>query len=213
MVALLAIAYVTLNLLKQPPKGMAVLLLVLSLCFIFGASLHGALSSYQRDRSWYEEWGANSQPHATQTLLEVADFLRIKSARDAIVASNNFCCSGAKWLDDELTRGLNDASYLRSNWESKWGGANSLLVAHSQRRFLIQSPRFLTGHNYPSPDLINRLRLSVHFANSPNSELIESLRSYGVSYFIVNLNQTPVRNWQRFGTVLISNSDYLLLEL
>jgi len=213
VLAILALAFGSLKLLKQSSKQTAALLLVPSLCFSFGASLYGARDSYQRDRSWYEEWGANSQPHAKRTLLEVADFLRLKIPRDAIVASNNFCCSGSRWLDDELRRGLNDELYLRSNWESKWGGANSLLVAHSQRRFLVQSPRFLTSYNYPSADLIERLRLSVRFANTPNMKLVGSLKSMGVSYFVVNLNQTLVRNWGRFGTVLVANRDFLLLEL
>jgi F0F1-type ATP synthase assembly protein I len=210
---LLVAVYVALRFRNKPLIESLSVLLVLSMSFTFGSSLFGSRESYQRDRSWYEDWGFNSQPHATQTLLEVAEYLRRESPRDAIVASNNFCCSGSSWLEDELQLGISDKSYLRSHKDSKWGGANSLLVAYSQRRFLVQSPRFLTGYNYPSEDLQKRLRLSVDFANSPSPELVESLRSYGVSYFIVNLNQTPVRNWEKFGTVLVSNSDFLLLEL
>lgn len=210
---LLVAVYVALRFRSKPLIESISVLLVLSFSFAFGASLLGSRDSYQRDRSWYEDWALNSQPHATQTLLEVADFLHLESPRGAIVASNNFCCSGSSWLEDELQLGISDKSYLRSHKESKWGGGNSLLVAYSQRRFLVQSPRFLTGYNYPSEDLQKRLRLSVDFATSPSPELVESLRSYGVSYFIVNLNQTPVRNWEKFGTVLVSNSDFLLLEL
>jgi hypothetical protein len=188
-------------------------LLVLSLSFNFGALLLGSHENYQRERSWFENWSSNSQPHAAKSLNEVADFLRLSSSRDAIAASNNFCCSGSNWFDEMLHQGQADEMYLRSHDGHKWGGDNSLLVAHSQRRFLVQSPRFLTAYTFPAEDLIRRIRLSVDFANSPSSELVESLRSYGVSYFIVNLDQTPVRNWQRFGTVLVSNSDFLLLEL
>jgi hypothetical protein len=210
---LLIVVYIALMFSSKPLIESLSVLLVLSVSFAFGSSLFGSRESYQRNRSWYEDWAVNSQPHATQTLLEVADFLRLESPRGAIVASNNFCCSGSSWLEDELQLGISDKSYLRSHKESKWGGGNSLLVAYSQRRFLVQSPRFLTGHNYPSEDLQKRLRSSVDFAASPSPELVESLRSYGVSYFVVNLNQTPVRNWEKLGTVLVSNSDFLLLEL
>jgi hypothetical protein len=210
---LLVAAYVALRFRSKPFTESISVLLVLSLSFTFGASLFGSRENHQRERSWFENWSSNSQPHATESLNEVAEFLRLSSSRDVIAASNNFCCSGSNWFDEMLHQGRADERYLRSHDGPKWGGDNSLLVAHSQRRFLVQSPRFLTSYGYPAEDLIRRIHLSVDFANSPSSELIESLRSYGVSYFIVNLNQTPVRNWQRFGTVLISNSDFLLLEL
>jgi len=210
---LLVVAYVVMRFRRKPIIEAISVLLVLSLSFNFGAPLFGSHENYQRERSWFENWSSNSQPHATESLNEVAEFLRLSSSRDAIAASNNFCCSGSNWFDEMLHEGQADEMYLRSHDGRKWGGDNSLLVAHSQRRFLVQSPRFLTGYTYPAEDLIRRIRLSVDFANSPNPELVESLRSYGVNYFIVNLNQTPIRNWHRFGTVLVSNSDFLLLEL
>jgi hypothetical protein len=197
------------------PRNVSALgvLLVVSLGFNFGSELRGSIADLQRDRSWYEQWSSNSQPHASASLVEIGDFIRQHTAPEAVIASNNFCCAGSDWLEDDLQRGLTDEDYLRSHDDPKWGGGNSLLVAHSQRRFFVQSPRFLTGYAYPSDELVMRLRSSVKFANAPDLETANQLRSAGVGYFVVNLNLTVVRDWAQYGKVLTSNSDFVLLQL
>jgi hypothetical protein len=91
------------------------------------------------------------------------------------------------------------------------GGANFLLPAHTQRRFLIQGPRFVF-QNF-SNNLEDRMQLSLGFANNPTTDTILKLKKYGVKGFVVNLSLTQIRDWSQFANTLYANDEFVFMTL
>ena len=151
--------------------------------------------------------GSNSAPNPTIDLLALADFVRQNTAPDSIFASNNFCCAGDTWFNSVLE----EPTYTG---ESALGGANYLLPASLQRRFLIQGPRFQINCCIEQfPDHIKRLRLSLEFANNPSNAVLNKLKQYSVKFFVVNKSLTDVRDWQDFSTIVYENGEFVLLQI
>ena len=122
----------------------------------------------------------NSNVNPSHDLQQLGEFVRENTKTDAVFASNNFCCEGKSWLTDFLK----NPTYAG---ESALGGANYLLPASLQRRFFIQGVRFQIGCCIESfPQHIQRLRLSLEFANTPSRASTDALRRNGVDYFIIN---------------------------
>jgi hypothetical protein len=156
----------------------------------------------------YEQSVVNAAPHADLDLRNMATFISHNTKSDIVLASNNFCCFGDSWFNNDL------ALYASGNLvkgESSFGGANFLLPAHSKRRFLIQGPRFM-GAN-PSAELVKRMHLSLEFANSPTIDDVKKLKEYHVSAFVVNLSLTKMRDWSEFAVTKYSNEKFSLLML
>jgi len=140
-------------------------------------------------------------------LRELGDFVRRELPRGVVLASNNFCCFGESWIDKPTT----------ANSRAAFGGANFQLSAETQRRFLAQGLLF-GGAYYRSPPRLNedeerRLRLSLSFANSPSLQDLTSLREFGVTHFIVNLQLTDHLDWSEFGSVIFRVDEFIIIEL
>jgi hypothetical protein len=151
---------------------------------------------------------------------DMAQYIRENSTFDAIMASNNFCqfdvdkyCAGTMWFDKDLEKYHANSRLLLLDTPNKFGGSNYSLVANSRRRFLVQGLRFISLYEYPNAEMINRMKVSIDFANYPSARSLQELKSYGVAGFVVNLDQTLNRNWLPFATETYSNSTYAYLQL
>lgn len=188
-----------------------VALLVSLMSFITG----GYLDSYRKSLAWgpsiYENWSGNSSPFSQNDLRRLAEWIRSNTPKDAVLASNNFCCAGVKWWNEiKSDPELHRKTVFR---EEKWGGANFLLPAETRRRFLIQGLRFQVGYGVPTEEQIDRLTTSLEFANSPSSKSLHKLLDYGVSGFVVNLSLTEQDDWSQFATERVRHGDFVFLEL
>jgi hypothetical protein len=151
--------------------------------------------------------GSNSAPNPTSDLLALGDFVRSYTPSNAIFASNNFCCSGENWFNSIL----NKPTYFG---ESALGGANYLLPASLQRRFLIQGPRFQINCCIDKfPDHIKRMSLSLKFANNPSDEVLNELKQYSVEFYVVNKSLTNLHSWQDFAKTIYENGEFILLKI
>ena len=151
---------------------------------------------------------------------DMSRYIRIMTAVDAVMASNNFCqvevdkhCFGTMWFDTELEKYSDNKKLLLLDTPDKFGGSNYSLVANSRRRFLVQGLRFISLYEYPDAEMIKRMKVSIAFANSPSARSFQELKSYGVSGFVVNLHQTLNRNWMPFAFETYRNSTYAYLQL
>jgi hypothetical protein len=156
----------------------------------------------------YEASGGNSAPHANPNLRLLSAFVKSNTDSDIVLASNNFCCPGSAWFDKDLLELR--AGNLNFD-ESSLGGANFLLPAYTQRKFLVQGPRFVY-QNF-SNDLEDRMKLSLGFANNPTMDTVLKLKTYGVKGFVVNLSLTQIRDWSQFANTLYANDEFVFMTL
>jgi len=172
------------------------------------------MNGYRQAATWgagiYTSSGANAAAFGSGGLDEVSKYIRRMTPQDTVLASNNFCCFGESWFSSTEANNFRGPG---ENWEQALGGANYLLTANTQRRFLLQGLRFQTGYRPPTADQINRMRLSLAFANRPSKREVEDLKSYGVSGFIVNLSLTDRRDWSEFAVERFRSDDFVYLEL
>jgi hypothetical protein len=161
-------------------------------------SLAGVLFSFQIDDflatnakgiEWYAVRENTESNFGTNDLIEVGKFIRDKTDRDLILASNNFY------------------------QEFKQGGANYLLPVETRRRFLLQGLRFQTGLAEPSIEQTKRMDLSIEFAENPSSLSLKRLKEYGVEGYVVNLALTDRRDWSEFANESFRSGDFVFLVL
>jgi hypothetical protein len=141
----------------------------------------------------------------------VAYWLRTNSPRAALVASNYFCdaCAGEDWIDEDIDRFSRDIQPLKYSW----GGSNYVLPSLSERSFLIQGPRFLTGMGGLSEESERRLRLSLEFANQSSVRAYDELRERGVSFFVIDRSTSTSDSWREFGRVEFENERFSVVNL
>ena len=144
-----------------------------------------------------EEYLSTTQVASVEDVSALT-WLRNSSPSTAIVATNRFLC------DNVEPCSFDDSSYLIS--------------AVARRRVLVEGPRFVIGGR-PYPDWIKeRITLSVRFANSPNHTDLESLRRYGVSWFVVDetfldSGAVDAAAWTSFGNVRYHRDGVAIVEL
>ena len=149
----------------------------------------------------------NAAANATVDLNSVAEFARSMSTVHDVFASNNFCCFGDTWWKETLSNPV-------FGTVSSMGGANYLLPAITQRRFLIQGMRFQIFYGLPSfSEHIQRMNISLRFANDPDQPTKQALVDYGVKYFIVNKQLTLVTDWSVYAKTIYENKSFALLAL
>jgi hypothetical protein len=199
------------------------------------------LDSSRRATTWGPSvsvnWALNDSPMPSDDLREVGTWIRSNTDSATILASNEFCCFGDEWwteiannleahVSGELKwwRVLEDTPWgiaLRDEYgegifggalpDTRLGGDNYLLAGESRRRQLIQGLKHQA--KTPTADQMNRMNLSITFANNPNASVLEGLKSYGVSGFVVNLSLTDHRDWSAFATELFRSGNYAFLSL
>jgi hypothetical protein len=206
----LTFARVTRNSPRSTTVGFA-LPVGLALCLSVASSVERR-SSVEREIDVTAAFDASHPDTATS---EVGKFLRESTPRDAIVASNSFCCSGTEWLADKL-RELQEfsRSYNLSDYgENSYGGANYQLASVSRRQFLIAGPRFI-GMFTGNGTLGSRLEASVLFGATGSSRYAAKLRDDGSDLFVVDkaaLGDLVVPAFEE--RTIFENSRYLVLDL
>lgn len=165
------------------------------------------VNSSSIEQEFYSPGLINAAANATADLNSVAEFARSESSVHDVFASNNFCCFGDAWWKETLSKPVYGT-------ESSMGGANYLLPAITQRRFLIQGMRFQIFYGLNGFDEhIRRMNLSMRFANDPDQATRNALLDYGVKYFIVNKQLTLVSDWSLFARTIYENKSFILLAL
>jgi len=186
-------------------SGMAVMLVLgATSSWLDKASYNLGLRSSDTVSSGGED--INRSARRSAEIIALGEFVRTNTKESAVFATNNFCCFGERWLIAPTSR----------NRQSVGGGANYQLGAETRRRFLIQGPFFLVAYRpnkQLSTDEYQRLTTSLSFANSPTLSDIETLREYGVEYYIVNLRLTARRDWTGYGTELFRGQEFAILRL
>jgi len=187
-----------------------VLVLAACLGITIGIQLDSARRVATHGHSVYTSSQDNDSAFPTRNLQAVGQYIRLNTDKDLILATNDFCCFGnAWWLS--ITKNIDE--YVNNGKPTRWGGDNHLLVAESRRRILIQGLAFQLGAGTPSPEQIQRMSLSLEFANQPNASTLVNLQRAGVSGFVVNLDLTKHRDWSEFATERFRSGNYLYLEL
>lgn len=224
------------------PRGTRVFHIILSLALCLGLIAGAQLDRARRVATWGPgvavNWALNDSALPNDDLRAVGSYVRQNSDPDLIIATNDFCCFGSEWWKviasnpeqhrlgtlkwwstlegtqwwTELESEYGVEGISRSLSDTLWGGDNYLIAAETQRRVLIQGLKFQVS-SLPSPDQINRMTLSLEFANNPNSLIVDQLKSYGVSGYIVNLKLTPKRSWSEFANEIFRSGNFVYLEL
>jgi hypothetical protein len=165
------------------------------------------------DYSAYNSFGA---AHPDSATTELGGWMRANTPSDAIVASNSFCCAGAIWLETALEQINSSNTNYRSlrNGESAYGGANYLLSAVVQRRFLVAGPRFVIGGTLAEQTIADYLEWSVRFGLTAESDLAERMHVVGADYFILDkfaLGEEPEPVFSK--PTLYTNERYVVIDL
>lgn len=168
-----------------------------------------------------QNWrGGNSAPFSDTDLRAVGKWIRENTPSDALLASNNFCCPGIEWwyaiIDNrDVYEQDPDASVGVPRFEPSFGGDNYLIPVETRRRFYMQG----LGHQ-PIPlggtisqDQIDRMTLSLEFANEPSQRVANRLKLAGVDGFVVNLALTQHRDWSEFAVERFKIGNFSYLEL
>jgi hypothetical protein len=184
--------------------------LVLAACLgiTIGIQLDSARRVATYGPSVYESSQNNDAAFPTTNLRAVGKYIRLNTDNDLVLATNDFCCFGNSWWESIAN---SPEEYIGN--ATRWGGDNHLLVAESRRRILIQGLAFQLGADTPSPEQIQRMSLSLEFANQPNTSTLVNLQRAGVSGFVVNLDLTKHRDWSEFAIERFQSGNYLYLEL
>jgi hypothetical protein len=197
---------------KRPSALLATMLCIALMGFTVGSNLDNFRRIHAVGPSAYENWESNSSAFANVDIRKTGQWVRENTKSDVVLASNNFCCAGIDWWTDAISD-LSAYAALPPT-ETHWGGANYLLPAESQRRFLIQGLRFQI--HLSTRDLqeqTRRMTVSLQFANLPSQLDLLTLKGYGVSGFIVNLSLTEHRDWSAFAVEKFRSGDFIYLEL
>jgi len=186
------------------PKINVALLALMSLCL--GTLSYKYWYETNVPRSASEESPSNDPKFPDSDLKNVARFIRSNTDSSVILASNNFWSFG-------------DGPTPMPNSENcPEFGSNYLLPAESRRRFFMQGISFqgicstVVKYSLTAQDLVP-LTLSTEFANQPSLEVADSLRSFGVSGYVVNLDLTSQRDWSPFAREVYRSGRFVYLEL
>jgi hypothetical protein len=89
--------------------------------------------------------------------------------------------------------------------------SSSLVMSvFTHRRAYLEAPSF--GSNI-SDDKLTRLNTSLDFVITPTASKMENLRSREVKWFVVDLGNTPLRDWEPWATTRFMNEKVAILEL
>ncbi|NDA80438.1 MAG: hypothetical protein EBX92_04785 [Actinobacteria bacterium] len=140
--------------------------------------------------------------NAPSSDIEAARWLRENSKNSEIFASNRYLCP---------------ESLVCPNGDPN-SGSSHLISAISERRSLIEGPRFLvstpfvTSNLYPSW-VQDRVSTTLNFIDQPSSQSSRRLMESGVNWVFVQKKSTSTRNWEPWAKVAFENADVLILRL
>ena len=154
---------------------------------LFGFKVNAFFFNLSRLDHYYSLDKTRIPNFGTSDLIAVGGFIRDNTSPEIVLASNNF-------YSDQFQ-----------------GGFNYLLPAETQRRFLMQGLAFQTGFAEPSTEQIQRMNLSLKFADQPSALVLKKLKEYGVKGYVVNLALTDRRDWSEFATEAFRSGDFVFL--
>jgi hypothetical protein len=85
--------------------------------------------------------------------------------------------------------------------------------ALSQRRVLIEAPIFGTIAYTMPPMASERYNASLNFANFKNADASRFLREHGVNWFVIDKDNTLLRDWLPLAKIRFENNSVAILEL
>jgi hypothetical protein len=136
---------------------------------------------------------------------EVAlSWLRENSDQMDIVATNAIC--------NELTTPNGPTPLIQSHG-CYVRNIHAWVSALSQRRVLIEAPIFGTIAYTMPPMASERYNASLNFANLKSSEAFGFLREHGVSWFVIDKDNTLLRDWLPLAQIRFENNTVAVLEL
>lgn len=196
LLIVLLISLFSLSLMLRLRKYLRVQFLKFSLTtfvLIAGVLFGFSVNDYLRNVDNYDEYYSPElnvvSSFGTNDLILIGKFIRENTSEELILASNNF-------YPDRFQ-----------------GGSNYLLPAETRRRFLIQGLFHLTGSGEPSKEQINRMNLSIEFAQSPSELTLKRLKEYGVGGYVVNLALTNHRDWAKYSSEVFRSGNFVFLVL
>jgi hypothetical protein len=131
-------------------------------------------------------------------LRALRDWFDENSTSEDIYASNYFCESSE----------CSSADYSRE----------ALVAALVKRRSLVQSPWFAASYSsgdkkISQSDFIDRLSVSISFANRPILADSLLLKKWSVDWYVVDLEVTPSNYWTNSDAKVYENNSYLVIDL
>lgn len=156
---------------------------------LFGLKVNDFFFNSNNSTIYYSLEETSIPRFGTSDLIAVGRFIRENTNHEIVLASNNFYS------------------------EQFHGGFNYLLPAETQRRFLMQGLAFQTGLADPSTEQIQRMNLSIEFADQPSTLALNRLKEYGVEGYVVNLALTERRDWSEFATEVFRSGNFIFMML
>ena len=93
-------------------------------------------------------------------------------------------------------------------------GSSLIITSITGRRSFAEAPNFdRSTPSNPNDEFFVRTRVSIEFPNTPSASNFETLRSSNVKWFIIDLDNTKVRNWEPWAKTRFINSKVAVLEL
>ena len=117
--------------------------------------------------------------------VEALTWIKNNTRRDAIFAQNT--------------------SLLNTNFD-----ASLLMSTFTHRRAYLEAPHFGATDD---DDKLTRRDTSLNFPVAPSDSKLENLKIDKVNWFIVDLANTPLRNWEPWATIRFANNKVAILKL
>ena len=117
--------------------------------------------------------------------IEALTWIKNNTRRDAIFAQNT--------------------SLLNTNFD-----ASLLMSTFTHRRAYLEAPHFGATDD---DDKLTRRDTSLNFPVAPSDSKLENLKIDKVNWFIVDLANTPLRNWEPWATIRFANNKVAILKL
>lgn len=93
-------------------------------------------------------------------------------------------------------------------------GSSLIITSLTGRRSFAEAPNFdRSTPSNPNDEFFVRTRVSIEFPNTPSASNFETLRRSNVKWFIIDLDNTKVRNWEPWAKIRFINNKVAVLEL
>ena len=147
------------------------------------ATISPSLVSYELGGGW------------TSAHENAMTWLKSETGPDDIVATNRFCPLG------EPVNSCFASSYVVSSLS----GRQVLVEGHYWYATSLKDIK--------PPWVMARIKASVSFSENPSKTTWGSLRSYGVTWLVVDKKFPKAKNWEPYGVIKFENSHILLIHL
>ncbi len=197
-----------------------------SLALVGLLAMSGGFYSANYTKNIQEEYPESNRNFASRIgldrpdLLSASNWISTNTKTSAIFATNDFCggisktCNSDTDWDALLDFSMKCTQFAVLRTDKCNAGGYQLLTAVVHRRFLAGN--YYVGISDGSaikPWVVKRVLDSVNFAKSPSLETLIALKDSNVGWYLLRLELTSDKNWEKFGNIRYSNSSYLVIEL